>query len=265
MKIQDLHLIKIGGNVLENESDRNLFLEQFSTIPGLKILVHGGGKMATEIATCLGYSTTMIEGRRVTDERMLEVVLMTYAGLVNKQLVSRLQSLGNNAIGLTGADGNLIRSEKRPIKAGLDFGWVGDPAEVNTGFLVELFNSALVPVVAPLTHDAKGNMLNTNADTIANHLAIAMSQFYKVKLIYCFEQPGVLLDLNDPKSLIKELSLAAFEELKLSEKIHSGMIPKLQNAFDAVKAGVAQVQIMHFSQIGKLLTSVDYESTTIRY
>lgn len=264
MKAEDLYLVKVGGNVLENESDRILFLEQFSKIPGLKILVHGGGKMATDLATRLGIHTTMIEGRRVTDTPMLQVAVMTYAGLVNKQIVSQLQSMGNNAIGLTGADANLIRSDKRPIQAGLDYGWVGDPVEVNTRFLQTMLTAALIPVFAPLTHDANGNMLNTNADTIAKHLAIAMSPFYAVKLIYCFEQPGVMLDLQDSKSLVKNLSQSDFEVLKQSGKIHSGMIPKLQNAFEAVKAGVEEVHVMHFDQIGKLVTSEYYDCTVIR-
>lgn len=246
---KSIKVIKVGGAVLEDAEKRSSFLKAFSGLDGLKILVHGGGRTASEIGSQLGIEPHMVEGRRVTDDQTIDVVTMVYGGLVNKQLVASLQSFDINAIGLSGADGNLIRSSKRPLTNGIDYGWVGDPQEINSELLASLLESEIVPVIAPLTHDGAGHLLNTNADTIASVIAVALSKKYTVDLIATFELEGVFLDVNDPSSLIPNISEKEFSELKAEGKIHSGMIPKLQNAFNALHDGVNTVRICKFDQI----------------
>lgn len=250
--MEKVEVFKIGGNVIDDEVKLTDFLKDFSAIPGAKILVHGGGKIATHVASSLGVETTMIEGRRITTDEMIDVVTMTYGGLINKKVTAGLQSMKCDAIGLSGADGNLILSDKRPIKNGVDFGWVGDPKSVNSDLLVDFIEHGRVPVVAPLTHDGSGNMLNTNADTIASALAVALSDSFDVHLNYCFELPGVLQDIDDPTSLIKDLTLALYTKYKSDGAIADGMIPKLDNAFDAIKNGVSSVRIVSHKSIAKL-------------
>ena len=243
-----LTIIKIGGNVVDNPTLRENFLNDFAQIPSPKILVHGGGKIATQVAVKLDVETVMVEGRRITDKAMLDVVTMVYGGLVNKTLVAQLQSRGVNTIGLTGADAGVILSHKRPVKE-IDYGFVGDIEKVNNIFIDSLLKQNLTPIFAPLTFDKEGNMLNTNADTIAQALAIAMSKNYKVSLVYCFEKKGVLTDMDDDNSVIPELQKLYFEQLKADGAIHTGMIPKLDNAFKAIDKGVSQVTICHAAEV----------------
>ena len=245
---EELNIIKVGGAVVEDEESLSGLLMSFSSLRGTKILVHGGGKIATEVATKLGIETQMIDGRRVTGAEMLKVVTMVYGGLVNKNVVARLQALGVNAIGLTGADMNLILSVKRPVEL-VNFGYVGDVKYVNVRALAALLGTGAVPVFAPLTHDKEGTILNTNADTIASALARALSEKYSVTLTFCSSIPGVLKDVGDPTSLIKTVSKADFESMVSDGTISEGMIPKLQNAFDAINAGVSKVVITSASNL----------------
>lgn len=239
---ESLNIIKVGGAVVEDEKALSGLLMSFSSLKGLKILVHGGGKIATELAGKLGVETRMIDGRRITSAEMLKVVTMVYGGLVNKNVVARLQALGVNAIGLTGADMNIIMSVKRPVDL-VNFGYVGDVKYVNTKALVSLLEAGTTPVLAPLTHDKEGSMLNTNADTIASSVARALADKYSVTLTFCSSIPGVLRDLSDPSSLIKTVVKADFGPMVADGTISEGMIPKLQNAFDAIGDGVAKVVI----------------------
>ncbi len=229
--MRELTIVKIGGNVIDNEKALNKFLLSFSKIKGQKILVHGGGKLATQLSSKLGIETKMIKGRRITDAETLKVATMVYAGWINKTMAAKLNSLGTKAIGLCGADALLIPSTKRK-KGIIDYGFVGDvlEKEINTKFLKNLLDSNFTPIVAPITSTKKGQLLNTNADTIASALASALSKHYKVNFIYCFEKNGVL---NDNK-VIKSLNKKTFEELKQKEIITDGMIPKLDNAFKAL-------------------------------
>ena len=239
---ESLNIIKVGGAVVEDERSLSGLLMSFSSLSGKKILVHGGGKIATEMADKLGVETQMIDGRRITSAEMLKVVTMVYGGLVNKNLVARLQALGVNALGLTGADMNVIMSVKRPVEL-VNFGFVGDVKYVNTRALVSLLEAGAVPVLAPLTHDKEGSMLNTNADTIASSVARALAEKYSVTLTFCSSIPGVLKDLSDPSSLIKTIAKKDFEPMVADGTISEGMIPKLQNAFDAINDGVSKVVI----------------------
>ncbi len=239
---ESLNIIKVGGAVVEDEKSLSGLLMSFSSLQGKKILVHGGGKIATEMADKLGVETQMIDGRRITSAEMLKVVTMVYGGLVNKNLVARLQALGVNALGLTGADMNVIMSVKRPVEL-VNFGFVGDVKYVNTKALVSLLEAGAVPVLAPLTHDKEGSMLNTNADTIASSVARALAEKYLVTLTFCSSIPGVLKDLSDPTSLIKTVAKKDFEPMVADGTISEGMIPKLQNAFDAINDGVSKVVI----------------------
>lgn len=241
---ESLYVIKIGGNVIDNPDASARFLSVFAKLPGMKILVHGGGKVATQIASKLQIETQMVDGRRITDKPMLDVVTMVYGGLVNKNLVATLQSLACNAIGLTGADGGIIRSVKRPVKT-IDYGFVGDIEEVNDEQLNALLKSNLVPVVAPLTYSSDGLLLNTNADTMASAVAVAMSKHYDVNLIYCFEKKGVLSDPDNDDAVISSLIPATYAEYKASGVIIKGMIPKLDNAFAALQKGIKKVIICH--------------------
>ena len=245
-----LTLVKVGGKIVEEENTLRQLLHDFSTIEGYKVLVHGGGRSATKLAAQLGIESKMVNGRRITDADMLQVVTMVYGGLVNKNIVAGLQAQGINALGLTGADMNLIRSVKRPVTE-VDYGFVGDVEEVNAELLSTLIHQGIVPVLAPLTHDKAGNMLNTNADTIAGETAKALAKHFEVTLMFCFEKKGVLMDENDDDSVIPEIDRKAFQEYVEKGIIQGGMIPKLENAFQAIDAGVKQVIITQASEIGK--------------
>jgi len=240
--MEKLTIIKVGGKIVEDSQSLKQLLTDFSKIEGYKVLVHGGGRSATAIAAKLGIESKMVNGRRITDEETLKVVTMVYGGLVNKQIVAGLQAIEVNALGLTGADMNYMSSEKRPVKD-VDYGFVGDVKEVNAGLLADLIAKGVVPVLAPLTHDKKGNLLNTNADTIAGEAAKALANHFEVTLMYCFEKKGVLRNENDDESVISRLTPALFEQYVAEEIIQGGMIPKLENSFEALNAGVKQVVI----------------------
>ncbi len=239
---QKVGIIKIGGAFLEDEKLLEKFYSAFSAMEGLKILVHGGGQRASKLSTDLGITPQMVHGRRITDAKSLEVVTMVYAGWANKTLVAGLQGRGCNALGLSGADANLIRALRRPVKD-IDYGLVGDVERVNTEGLSTLLNAGFTPVFCALTHDGKGQLLNTNADSIAADLAMALSPAYEVRLIYCFEKQGVLRNVNDPESVIPSMDTDNFKSLQKEGVISAGMIPKLFNSFRALQAGVDQVII----------------------
>lgn len=245
---EHLTIIKVGGKIVENSESLNSLLKDFAAVEGKKLLVHGGGRSATQMAARLGVETKMVDGRRITDEAMLEVVTMVYGGLVNKRIVAGLQALGVNAVGLTGADMNIVLSDKRKVSA-VDYGWVGDVKRVNAEAVATLIESGCCPVVAPLTHDGCGHMLNTNADTMAGELAKAMAAHYDVTLMFCFEKPGVLADENDDSSLIPTITPAVLDDLKRRGVVSGGMIPKLDNAIACVSAGVESVVITQADRI----------------
>lgn len=253
-----LNIIKVGGGVVEDRTSLALLLSQFSAMEGLKMLVHGGGRMATAVAASLGIESRMVGGRRITDDKMLEVVTMVYGGLVNKNIVAGLQAKGVRAIGLTGADGDVIRSHKRPPKCVrmddgseqmVDFGYVGDVDKVDTQLLVQFIEGGSVPVVAPLTHDGEGHILNTNADTIAASVACALAKHYDVTLTFCFEKAGVLRNADDDSSVIPVINEEQAHSLIAEGIIAGGMIPKIENAFQAIHQGVRQVVITHSTNI----------------
>ena len=246
--MEKLVLIKVGGKIVEEEKTLHKLLEDFSAIKGYKILVHGGGRSATKMSERLGIESKMVDGRRITDKATLDVVTMVYAGLVNKNIVAGLQAKGVNALGLTGADMNVIKSARRPVKD-IDYGFVGDVEKVDGQILCSLINQGIVPVMAPLTHDKKGSMLNTNADTIAGEVAKALTPFFDVTLMFCFEKKGVLLDEHDDDSVIEKITPEIFADYVNQKIIQGGMIPKLENAFEAIEAGVKQVVITHASEI----------------
>lgn len=248
--MEKLTLIKVGGKIVEEPETLQQLLRDFSSIEGYKVLVHGGGRSATKVAAQLGIESKMVNGRRITDADMLNVVTMVYGGLVNKNIVAGLQSLGINALGLTGADMNTMRSDKRPVKD-VDYGFVGDVKEVNADLLSSLIRQGIVPVLAPLTHDKQGHMLNTNADTIAGEAAKALAKYFDVTLMFCFEKKGVLRDENDDDSVIPEINREAFKEYVEAGIIQGGMIPKLENAYQAIDAGVKEVIITQASEIHK--------------
>jgi acetylglutamate kinase len=245
-------VVKIGGNVIDDDIKLERFLKSFAELKGRKILVHGGGKIATQIASQLGIETKMVEGRRITDEPMRDVVTMVYGGGVNKKIVAALQTLGCNAFGLTGADGGLIKAVKRPVKT-IDYGLVGDIASVNWLLLSRLLELNLVPVIAPLTFDPEYGILNTNADTQASALATSIADRSLVNLVFCFEKKGVLLDVNDDNSVIPELNPALYERYKEEGRIFEGMIPKLDNAFAALYRGVKKVIICEADDLLKVV------------
>lgn len=238
--MKTLKIIKIGGNIIDDETVLSSFLKDFATIEGPKILVHGGGKLATKLAEKLEIEVTMIEGRRITNVETLDVITMVYAGKINKNIVATLQGTSCNAMGFTGADGNTIRSEKRP-KTPIDYGFAGDVVEVKTALLEVLLNSGITPVFCAITHDANGQLLNTNADTIASELAIAFASTYATELYYCFEKQGVLQDVNNDDSVIESITTATYQELKTSGVIVAGMLPKLDNCFYALHHNVSKV------------------------
>ena len=250
MSLNKLTIIKVGGKIVEEEDSLKQLLHDFSKIDGFKILVHGGGRSATKIAERLGIESKMVDGRRITDNETLQVVTMVYGGLVNKNIVAGLQSLGVNALGLTGADMDIIRSDKRPVKD-IDYGFVGDVKKVKGDVLKLLIDQNIVPIIAPLSHDGQGNMLNTNADTMAAETAQAMSQYYDVSLVYCFEKKGVLLNEHDDDSVIPQLDKASYQRYVQEGVIQGGMLPKLENAFKSIEKGVSEVVITKASEIGK--------------
>ncbi len=240
--MEKLTIIKVGGKIVEEAATLLTLLHDFAAIKGNKLLVHGGGRSATRLAEQLGIPVRMVEGRRITDADMLRVVTMVYGGLVNKNIVAGLQALGIDALGMTGADMDILRSAKRPTGA-VDYGFVGDVKAARGKTLVRLIHDGIVPVLAPLTHDGNGQLLNTNADTIAGETAKALAPFFDVTLIYCFEKKGVLRDEADDDSVIPQIDKAAFARLKADGTVQGGMIPKLENAFHAIDAGVKEVII----------------------
>jgi acetylglutamate kinase len=249
---QKLSVIKIGGNIIDDETKLSSFLQAFAAIDGKKILVHGGGKLATRVAEAMGISQEMVDGRRITDAETLKVVTMVYAGYINKNIVAQLQSSSCNAMGFSGADGNLIQAHKR-TGSSIDYGFVGDIDAVNTTFIQQLLQQNISLVVSPITHNGNGQLLNTNADTIAQTIATAMSALYEVSLIYCFEKKGVLLDANDGESIIPVIDPGYFDKLKDGQIISAGMIPKLDNAFRALAAGVQHIIIGHAGELPQLI------------
>jgi acetylglutamate kinase len=250
---KNLYIIKIGGNVIDNSENLYNFLKDFSALDGYKILVNGVGKVAKELSETLGIEPRLVDGRRITDIETLRVVTMVYGGLINKNIVAQMQHFGTNAIGLTGADGDFIRAKKRPVKT-IDYGFVGDIDEksIKPENIGNLMDAGFTPVFCAITHDGEGQLLNTNADTIASALAVALAKSYHTTLIYCFEKKGVLKDINDDDSLISEIDPQHYEELKLKQIIHSGMLPKLDNAFTAIACGVKAVIIGNSNDLGNL-------------
>ena len=254
--MEKVTIVKVGGAIVEDSKQLAQLLKDFAAIPGKKVLVHGGGRRATKVAAALGIESKMVNGRRITDADMLEVVTMVYGGLVNKNLVAKLQANGVNALGLTGADMDVIHSHKRPLKDGIDFGFVGDVERANGKMLQTLINEGITPVMAPLTHDGKGNILNTNADTIASETAKALAPYYDVTLIYSFEKKGVLSNPEDDDSVIPVITHADFERYKADGTVADGMIPKLENALAAIDEGVKEVIIT-------LATAIDGKHGTV--
>ena len=253
---EKLTVVKVGGAVVEDEAQLTQLLKDFSNISGRKVLVHGGGRRATQVAAQLGIESKMVGGRRITDADMLSVVTMVYGGLVNKNLVARLQANGVNALGLTGADVDVIRSHKRPLKDGVDFGFVGDVDRADGQMLSRLIEAGITPIMAPLTHDGQGNILNTNADTIASETAKALAPYYDVTLIFSFEKKGVLANPDDDESVIPVITRDDFERYRADGTISGGMLPKIENALSAIDKGVSQVIIT-------LATAIDGSHGTI--
>lgn len=251
--MESVKIVKIGGNVIDKPDFLQEVLRKFVALEGHKVLVHGGGAVATQLGEQLGIKANMVNGRRVTDAETLKLVTMVYGGLINKNIVAALQTLDCKALGLTGADGNLIPARKRK-KGEVDYGFVGDfeVGDINVSLLASLFSEGVVPVLAPLTHDQQGNMLNTNADTIAAGIAIALGKKYKTQLVYCFEKQGVMMDINDPASVIPEINTQKYAELKEQGVVAAGMLPKLENAFHALGEGVSSVKICHASELSDL-------------
>lgn len=247
---EKLSIVKIGGNVIEDEKALDIFLTAFSKLEGLKILVHGGGKLATQLATRLGIKSNLVDGRRITDKATVDVITMVYAGLANKKIVAQLQSKKVNAIGLSGADGNSIQAHKRPVKD-IDYGFVGDIDGVNSELLKNFLSINLTPVFCAISHDGKGQLLNTNADTITSEIAIAMASGFDTTLYYCFEKKGVLLDINNSESVVKYINTAKYKELLSQGIIADGMLPKLHNCFHALENDVEKVCLGDDSMLDK--------------
>lgn len=262
--MEELVVIKVGGNIIDNEEALQSFLQSFAAIQKHKILIHGGGKIATEISKGLGIEAQMIEGRRVTDAETLKIVTMVYGGLINKNIVASLQTKQCNAIGLTGADGGIVKANKRPIKNGIDYGYVGDIKEVKASVLSTFIDSGFTPIIAPLSVDDHGSMLNTNADTMASEIACAMSKHYKVSLVYCFELKGVLRDFEDKNSVIEEITPDTYAQLKDEGIISKGMIPKLDNAFAAINKGVNAVIIAHADNLLSIINEKKSLGTVLK-
>lgn len=253
-KKEKLFVIKIGGNVIDDSGNLSAFLKAFSNIEAKKILVHGGGKIATAIGDKLGIQSKYIDGRRITDDETIDLVTMVYGGLVNKKIVASLQSIQCNAIGITGADANLLPGKKRPVKE-IDYGWVGDinKDDIDANKWKLFLDNDLTPVVAPLTHDSIGHMMNTNADTIASVIAVSLSSQYDVNLVFCFEKNGVLENVNDENSVINTINLENYQALKNSNKLFAGILPKIDNAFDAINKGVNEVVIGNSAHLSELI------------
>jgi acetylglutamate kinase len=260
MPKDSIYIIKIGGNIIDDPEALDQFLADFSKIKSNKILVHGGGKLATQLAEKMGVETVMAEGRRITDKPTLDIVTMVYGGLINKNIVAKLQALHTNAIGLTGADAGVVISEKRPVKS-IDYGYVGDIKNVNEPTLNTLISIGLVPIFAPLTADKKGQILNTNADTMAQAIAVAMAANFESNLIYCFEKNGVLSDPENNESAIPNINYGLFQSLKAEGAINKGMIPKLDNAFQAVNDGVKNVIICNAKDLKNLDEHITFGTT----
>lgn len=237
-----LKIVKVGGKLIEDESKLQAFLLDFSKLEGLKILVHGGGNMATEIASKLGYETKMIDGRRITDANSLKVIIMTYTGLINKSTVAKLQALGVNAIGLCGADGRSIISKKREVKE-IDFGYVGDIEEVNSDFISSILKQCMIPVFSAISCTREGELLNTNGDSVAAEIAKALSENYNTELYYCFDKKGVFANSMDENSVIKTLDKKKYQDLLDKKAITRGMLPKLLNSFEALENGVQKIYL----------------------
>lgn len=249
--MENITIVKVGGKIVEEQESLNRLLADFTSIQGKKLLVHGGGRSATKLAERLNIPTQMVDGRRITDDAMLEVVTMVYGGLVNKRIVAGLQANGINAMGMTGADMNIILSDRRPVKT-VDYGWVGDVKHVNGDSIAKLLDEGVVPVIAPLTHDGKGNILNTNADTMAGETAKALAGLFNVTLVFCFEKEGVLRDENDDSSVIPVMDRNTYSELREEGIVVGGMIPKLDNSFATLDAGVKEVVITKASNLCNL-------------
>ena len=252
-----LKIIKIGGGIIDNEQELEQFLQTFSTIDGPKVLIHGGGKGASKMLNQLGIEPKMIEGRRITDQSTLDVVTGLYAGNINKTIVAKLQKLGCNALGLSGADANAIKGSKRPVKT-IDYGFVGDLTDdrVNHDFFQLLIDNTITPVVCAITHDGNGQLLNTNADTIASTIAVAMSQKNEVELNFVFDKIGVLRDVNDDATLIPKINETLYLQLKEEGVIFEGMIPKLDNSFKVINAGVKNVCLVHARNINSDIKTI---------
>ena len=259
--MENLYVIKIGGTIVDDPTLLTSCLQAFAQVKGHAILIHGGGKLATSLATSMGVEQKMVDGRRITDEATLKIVTMVYAGYINKNIVAQLQAQGVDAIGLTGADGNLIKAHQR-INAGIDFGFVGDIDTINTDLLIELLSKNRRLVIAPITHDGKGQLLNTNADTIAQSIATALSGTYQVHLIYGFEKEGVLKEIQEPSSIILRMDRPLYDSLKAQKIIVDGMIPKLDNAFKALEHGVQSVIIGKAEKMNELINGT--AGTTIQ-
>ncbi len=257
---QKLSIVKIGGNVIENQAELERFLLNFSKLEGLKVLVHGGGKLATKLASQLGIESQMSNGRRITDAKSLEVITMVYGGLANKNIVAQLQAYNCNAIGMTGADGNTIQAHKRPVKT-IDYGFAGDVDGISANTINALLSAGLVPVFCAITHNGKGQLLNTNADTIASEIAIGMSPLFETTLYYCFEKKGVLMDIKEEDSVVKHINSDSYQDLLDKNIIADGMLPKLENCFHALNQNVNKVCIGDVSMLQP--TSTLYTTITL--
>ncbi len=274
--MEKLTIIKIGGNVIDNSEKLHEFLQAFGGLKGNKILVHGGGKMATKLAAEMHIEAKMVDGRRITDIETLRIVTMVYAGLISKNLVAQLQMFGCNALGLSGADGDLIKAKKRPIQkmksktddtfTEVDFGFVGDLDEnsINTENLSKLIEAGFVPAFSAITHDGESQLLNTNADTVASALAVAMAKTYETSLVYCFEKKGVLVNVEDETSVIREINPAKYEDLKAKGIVADGMLPKLHNAFDAINKGVSAVYIGKADDLNDLGAGLEFGTKLVK-
>ena len=262
--MQEIIIIKIGGNSIDDEHALSNFLEDYSNITTPKILIHGGGKMATELAKKLNIETKQIDGRRITDEQTLDVVTMVYAGLINKKIVAQLQKNNCNALGLTGADANSILAHKR-IDQEIDYGFVGDVDEINIDFIQSILDKKITLVFAPITHDRNGNLLNTNADTIAAEMAIAFSKTHKVTFVYCFDKKGLLLDINNNDSVVQQIKIAEIEQLKQKQIITQGMLPKIDNIVHALKNGVEKVILCNTQDVLSILNGNSIFGTTFTF
>lgn len=260
---QELYIIKIGGNVIDHPEKLEAFLKDFSELQKPKILVHGGGKLATKLAEKLEIPQEFFEGRRITNEETRDVAVMVYAGLINKNIVATLQKNGLNSIGFSGADANVIPAHKRPVKT-VDFGWVGDveTEKINAEFITKVIAENVCPVFCAITHDGKGSLLNTNADTIASNLAVALSSDFDINLVYCFEKNGVLENIEDENSVISKIIPYTYAQLKENNIVNEGMIPKIDNAFAAIEKGVKSVFIVKETFLKKLINENDRTSGT---